>query len=300
MKELYSVAGISKQALFKYRKRSEEMHQISKLVVSACNSERKAHKRMSCRRMYVKHRDMMPVGRDIFEQIGFANGFKIKHKRSTVKTTWGQKVEVYPNLLEGRIFTGINQAWQSDIFYLKVEGKDYYGVTIIDVYSRSLLAVHVSDSLSAVETSKALVQAVQMRKGNNIKGCIFHSDRGSQYISHEVKGKIKDIGLLPSMCKLPQENAYVERVQGTLKQEYLFHYNLTQLNLQNQIKKIIYYYNNERPHSQLNMLSPKAFEQKVHNLTPDKMPQLKVFKWDHPLLTKTINSNPKMKGSNIA
>jgi putative transposase len=290
MKDLYSVSSYSKQALHKYRKRCEQNSKVKEQVVSICSYERKKHKQMSCRRIHTKHRDSLIIGRDIFEQIGFANGFKIKQKRSAVKTTWSQKMEVYANLLEGRILTGVNQAWQSDIFYLKVEGVDYYGVTIIDVYSRLLLSVHLSKSLQAEETSKAFKQAVAKRKGEKIKGCIFHSDRGSQYISDKLKEKINYFGLLPSMCKLPQENAYVERVQGTLKHEYLFHFPLTEANLQNEIKKIIQYYNYDRPHSELNMLSPAAFEDKIKSLNQTERPVLKIYQWEHPVLIKLMNN----------
>ncbi len=290
MKDLYSVSSFSRQALHKYRKRCELTAKVKKQVISVCIHEREKHKQMSCRRIHAKHRDSLMIGRDIFEQVGFSNGFKIKQKRSVVKTTWSQKMEVYSNLLEGQILTGVNQAWQSDIFYLKVEGVDYYGVTIIDVYSRFLLAVHLSKSLQAIETSKAFKQAVGKRKGEKIKGCIFHSDRGSQYISNELKEKINHFGLLPSMCKLPQENAYVERVQGTLKHEYLFHFPLTQANLQSQIKKIIQYYNYDRPHSELNMCSPAAFEEKIKSLLQKERPPLKVYQWEHPVLIKLTNS----------
>ena len=62
---------------------------------------RKNHKRMSCRKMYVRVKDHVPVGRDIFEQIGFANGFKLQIIRSKQRTTWATKLDVFENLLEG-------------------------------------------------------------------------------------------------------------------------------------------------------------------------------------------------------
>jgi putative transposase len=291
MKDLYSVSCYSKQALHQHINRCKEKEKVKEEIISICKGERKKHQRMSCRRIYSKHRDSISVGRDIFEKIGFANGFMVKQKRSVIKTTWSQKVEVYSNLLEGRTLTFINQAWQSDIFYIKVEGTPYYGVTIIDVYSRLLLAVHLSKSLQAIEISKAFQQAITARNGTDIKGCIFHSDRGTQYISEALKQKVNHFGLLSSMCLLPQENAYVERVQGTLKHEYLFHFPLTHANLQNQIKRIIRYYNYERPHTELNMLTPVAFEKKIKSMHKKETPALKVYKWEHPVIVKANNKN---------
>ena len=121
MKELYSIAKVTKQALHQHRARRLETDTSKAMVIAECKKIRKNHKRMGCRRMYVMVKTKVPVGRDIFEKIGFGNGYKLKMKRNPVITTWSQKVEVHPNLLEGKVLTGINQAWQSDIFYIKIE-----------------------------------------------------------------------------------------------------------------------------------------------------------------------------------
>lgn len=297
MKDLYLIAGFTKQALLKYRQRKEYMKLAADQVIEACQSIRKDHKRMSCRKMYVIAQESVSVGRDLFEDIGFNNGFKVKVKRNVIKTTWSQKIEVYPNLLEGLTINGINQAWQSDIFYLPVEGKNYYGVSIIDIYSRYLLSLYISRSLEAIETGKALLNAIQERKGQPVKGCIFHSDRGTQYISDLVKTIVQDHKLRPSMCLLPQENAYVERVQGTLKYEYLFEENLTDANIKAQVRKIKDLYNHKRPHAEIGMLTPSQYEQRINNSPLKEHPKLKVFQWKHPLLTKSPVINKKEKSS---
>lgn len=184
------------------------------------------------------------------------------------------------------ILNGINQVWQSDIFYIKIEGIDYYGVTIEDVYSRKLLALHLSRSLKAEQNIIALKMAIITRKGSNLKGCIFHSDRGSQYISESHKTLLKAEEMKISMCKMPQENAYVERVQGTLKYEYLFEFNLTVLNLNKMVKKIVHLYNDERPHSCLNMMTPTEFEKYIYNLVGKDKIEIPIYKGFSELLTK--------------
>ena len=272
MKELYQIAGLSKQAMWKYLKHKKAATHASNEIINAMNKIRKHHKRMGCRRMYYAIKEPMPVGRDLFEQIGFANGFKLKRKRNTMKTTWGQRVEVYPNLIEGKILNDINQVWQTDIFYLNIENNDYYGVSIEDVYSRKLLALHLSKSLSAQQIVIAIKKSLQVRLGSIIRGCIVHSDQGSQYISHAYKTLLKANHMQISMCKMPQENAYVERVQGTLKHEYFYEFALTEKNLQNTVRKIITYYNNERPHSQLGMMTPNEFEKHVEKIPLKQRP----------------------------
>lgn len=278
MKDLYLVAGLSKQALWNYKRDQVKESSIIQKVLHEIQQVRKNHKRMGCRRIYYKVKDKIPIGRDQFELIGFANGFKLKRKINVAKTTWGQRVEVYPNLIEGIILDNVNQVWQSDIFYFTVQNVDYYFVSIEDVYSRKLLALNASKSLRAEQNVCAFNKALKARKGSNLTGCIFHSDRGSQYISKTQKHLLKKEGMIPSMCKMPQQNAYVERIQGTLKYEYLFEHELTQINLQKFIRKIISWYNDERPHSRLNMMTPNQFEKHIENQTEDQRPKLQIFK----------------------
>ncbi len=275
------IAGLSKQALFKYRKAQSKRAEISSKAVKVINQIRKHHKRMGCRKIYYTLKENLAIGRDKFEQIGFANGFKLKIKRNTHRTTWSQRVEVYPNLIEGITIDNINKVWQSDIFYLSVEGVDYYGVTIEDIYSKKLLTLHLSKSLRAIENVLGLNKALKIRADANLSECIFHSDRGSQYISEAHKKMLKEAGFKISMCKIAQENAYVERIQGTLKYEYYFEHNLTETNLQTLSKKIVKWYNNERPHKSLKMMTPNAFEDYIKNCLPTERPPLNIYKWEH-------------------
>ena len=295
MKDLYSVAGLSKQALWKYKVRQERTRQVVTQMVKVMGQIRKSHKRMGSRSMYYTWTEPLPVGRDIFEQIGLSNGFRVKRRRNVHKTTRSQLIEVYPNLIEGRTLNGINQVWQSDMFYHKVEGRDYYGVTIMDVYSRKLLALHVSKSLSALALERAMKKALKARSGQDLSGCIFHSDRGGQYISDIQKELLSRHNMKISMCILPQENAYVERIQGTLKEDYLEAMDLREDNLAYMVKKITYLYNHERPHRELQMRTPDAFEQQVLRLPENLRPELPIYQWNHEKLTKSQVANKKKK-----
>lgn len=278
MKDMHVVAGISKQSLWKHQKQLERKALTSAAMVAVMNKIRRNHSRMGCRSMFYAAREPLLVGRDLFEKIGFANGFKLRIKRNKAKTTWSQRVEVFPNLIEGRNVTRINQVWQSDIFYLKVENEHYYGVTIVDVYSRKLLALHLSKSLEAKENVKALKKAFKARKGHGLRRCILHSDRGSQYISQAHKDLLKSKNMRMSMCKMPQENAYVERIQGTIRHQYLCGFNLTKANLAGIVRRIISRYNDEKPHIGLKMKTPSAFEAYVEKLPKAKRPNQVIYK----------------------
>lgn len=296
MKDLYSIASISKQAVWKSISRADTKAQTSHQIVEHLNSIRREHKRMGCRKMYFT--SQFPVGRDCFEQIAFDNGFKLRRKRNTIKTTWSQRIEVYPNLIEGIGINNINRVFQSDIFYLKVEQKDYYGICILDVYSRKLLALHVSQSLFANENVKALKHVIKTRsKLSSLNNCIFHSDRGSQYISKVHKELLRANKMKISMCKIPQENAYVERMNGIIKNEYFHEMTLTQANIQRKTKQALNLYNNHRPHSRLNMMTPTAFEHYVTKLEDKQRPEHTIYKWTNDLSTiyRVVNKEKSNK-----
>jgi putative transposase len=295
MKTLYEIAGISKQAIWSQAKRDQQRDRRSDEVISTIKTIRKEHKRMGCGRMYYACTDSPPVGRDIFERIGLENGFRLKRQRNVTKITWSQRVEVYPNRIQGKIINGINQVWQSDISYIRIEDSIHYHVCIEDVYSRRILVLHISKSLSAEQLLKALKIALLVRRGMIVAGCIFHSDRGSQYIDRWVKKLIKDHQMLGSMCLLPQENAYVERIHGTIKYEYLYELELTNANNYRQIKKVVALYNDKRPHSSLGMMTPTAFEQAVEKMDENLRPKMQIYQWNHGLLTKPLVFNKRKK-----
>ncbi len=295
MKDLCQIAGISKQALWSHAKRQQNLGATAHTVIEHIINIRKEHKRMGCRRMYSCDSDFSLVGRDIFEQIGLKNGFRLKRLRNKQRTTWSQTKEVYTNKIEDLEVTGINQVWQSDIFYTKVEGEVNYGVDIVDVYSRNLLALVISPSMAADQLLKALKMAIAYRKGHDLRGCIFHSDRGSQYIDGRVKAILAEHGMIGSMCLLPQENAYIERLQGTLQQEYLDEMQLTKKNLARQVKKVVSLYNRKRPHSSLGMLTPHAYEQMTEKMDENSRPVMKIYRWDHGFSTNSPVINKKKK-----
>jgi len=89
------------------------------------------------------------------------------------------------------------------------------------------------------------------------------------------------------MGKLPQENAYAERVQETIKDCYLCDERLAGNDLNKISNRIMRKYNHERPHSSLGMLTPVAFEKYVENQPKRRRPKELIYKWDHSLSTNS-------------
>lgn len=273
--------GITKQAHHKAICRERALLEVEKKVIQICDGTRKVHHRMGCRKIYEYFNNDLPIGRDKFMLQCRSLGLIIKRKRSPHVTTDSSGKRIFPNLSDGLQLTGPNQLWQSDIFYVPHEGKHRYGFTIIDVYSRKLLALELADNLRAENLYSAIEQAIKCRKGNDLKGCIFHSDGGKQYEEEKVQKLLLSNGLKQSMCVRAQQNAYVERVQGTIKHEYLYCLD-EKFTLKKKFKEALKRYNKARPHNNLNGLSPEAFEQKVQTLS--KRPRMQVYQWKEPKL----------------
>jgi transposase InsO family protein len=112
-------------------------------------------------------------------------------KRFKLTTTVDKKVAFAPNLLEQKFeVKAPNQKWVSDITYIwTLEGWLYLAV-ILDLFSRKVVGVSMSDKLQSEIVTDALQQAVGRCRAS--QGLIHHSDRRSVYkrqFSGLIKGK---------------------------------------------------------------------------------------------------------------
>jgi putative transposase len=147
--------------------------------------------------------------------------------------------------------THVNQVWASDITYFEVNDAFFYIVFIMDVYSRRIVGYAVADNMRATNNVEALTMALKVRKISDFQGkLIHHSDRGGQYVSHHYVELLQKAKIQISMCHQVYENAHIERVNGTIKNQYLCHWNITnESQLRTSLKRAVDTYNNHRPHS---------------------------------------------------
>jgi len=112
-----------------------------------------------------------------------------------------------------------------------------------------------------------------------LAGLVHHSDRGSQYGSIEYLKLLQHEGIKVSMSKEAWQNAYVERLNGTIKNSYLYNWDLDTLPiLRKALTTAVKAYNTEKPHKNLPMqMSPIDFE---NSLKKGAM-NLKVKIYDH-------------------
>jgi putative transposase len=115
--------------------------------------------------------------------------------------------------------------------------------------------------------SESLFKAVTAK--HPAKGLIHHSDRGSQYCSHEYRNILERFGLKASMSRKGNcyDNAPMESFWGTLKQELVHHrwYRTRQEAMQDVTEYIEIFYNRQRLQPGLGFLSPAVFEQRYYS-----------------------------------
>lgn len=105
---------------------------------------------------------------------------------------------------------------------------------------------------------------------------IHHSDRGGQYISDDYTNLLEDYKIQISMCTDVLENAHSERVNGTIKNEYLARWHIANAeHLQQRLPTAINNYNDRR-HDSLGM-TPNEFETYVKELSAGQRPELEIF-----------------------
>lgn len=265
MKDIYHMLGLSRQNVSQCLQRVCAKTLAAEVVVSFAKEIRKEHGKMGCRKMYWKAFADLPFGRDQCEQILLSKGFRIEYPQNYRRTTYGIGKLYYPNRIEGLIVEGINQVWQTDITYIEVGDRFYYLVFIVDVYSRRIVGWSVDYSLWAQANIRALGKAIRLRGDGQLKGLIHHSDRGGQYIDREYISCLAQQHITPSMCQFAWQNAYCERVNGIIKNEYLKCWKLSNMvELKKAVSRAVYLYNFERPHWKLpNKLAPVIFEKQV-------------------------------------
>ena len=182
----------------------------------------------------------------------------------------------FENHLAGLELTNVNQAFSSDITYFEICGKFHYITFIMDCFSRMILGHSVSKRLTTEQTTIPAIQmAIKSMRGKIPTGIIFHSDGGGQYYSKEFVSITAKCKLVNSMCEYPWENGKAERINGTIKNNYLKQLNIkTFEELIKNVDHSVSLYNEERPHKSLNYLTPLAFEKKQLLLAEQTTPKM--------------------------
>lgn len=155
-----------------------------------------------------------------------------------------------------------NTHWVSDISYIATQEGWVYLAVIIDLYSRAVVGWAMQPRMTHALVGKALTMACKRRQYQ--PGLLLHSDRGSQYASHEYQALMASLSIQCSMSRRGNcwDNAVAESFFHTLKTECTYHcsYQTREQARQSLFDYIEVFYNRQRLHSHLNYQSPWQFE----------------------------------------
>ena len=101
-----------------------------------------------------------------------------RRKRFVATTDSDHDGPIFPDLARDRILDGPNQVWVADITYIAIAAGFVYMAAILDAWSRRVVGYAIGRSIDARLAVAALKAAIRARQPP--KGCIHHSDRGSQ------------------------------------------------------------------------------------------------------------------------
>lgn len=259
---LYIEAGISRQGFHQWLgRRFEEAEELA-LLRPIVEQIRMDHPRMSAKVIYRLVRPTT-LGRDRFIGICAEWGLLLSRERSPIRTTDSLGVTRFLNLLEGAEVTYVNQFWTSDITYYQLGEQVYYITLVLEIFSRRIIGWQLSDTLRTEHTTlPALRMALRLRRGKDLTGLVFHSDGGGQYYCKEFLKILRDKGIASSMCEHAWENPYSERVNGTVKNDYIRQWDpRTRAELANCLDRAVKLINEQRPHSSLNYNTPLAVDE---------------------------------------
>jgi len=161
---------------------------------------------------------------------------------------------IYPYLLRGVRIERPDQAWCSDITYLRLRGGFVYLVAVMDWFSRYVLSWRISNTLDATFCVAALEEALACGLPD-----IFNTDQGAQFTSAAFTGCIEAANIRMSMDGRGRflDNIFVERLWRSLKYEdiYLKDYETVPALVEG-VDAYFGFYNWERPHQSLDYATP--------------------------------------------
>jgi transposase InsO family protein len=183
----------------------------------------------------------------------------------TVTTDSGDFDSTLQNLLNDEFSPDQpNAVWCSDITYISTEDGFCYLTSIMDLYSRRILAWQLSDTLQAKWIVNCIHEARAKRRG--MDPLILHADRGSQYVSQVYLEALDTIAPSYSQKASPWQNACIESFHALIKREWIYRFDIR--DYEHAYKLVFEYieafYNTIRSHSHCGFLSPMEFEKQYY------------------------------------
>jgi len=166
-----------------------------------------------------------------------------------------------------------------DIKYVWVPGerKSYYLLSLMDVYTRSILDWIFQSSIKKIDLIK-MISRIDLTYG--LKGVYVRNDNGSQFIANKVRHFLKTLDAHQEFTHIatPQENSYIEAFYSIFEREIIQKYEfISYYEAKCTINDYMFFYNNKRRHGSLNRIAPvDKWNEYIMSLFPDKQIEAQV------------------------
>jgi putative transposase len=263
-----ALLNVSRSGYYAWRTRpvSQRKMATEQLLAKIQAAYDASHGRYGSPRIYEEIKTEIPCSMNRVARLMQQHGLRAKQAKRYKTTTKRNEHHGYaPNHL-GQDFSASRPAekWCGDITYVWTVAGWLYLAVVIDLYSRRI----VGWAMNARMTKQLVMDAFQMawRQCLPQAGLLFHSDRGSQYTSHEFQQLLQGCQVQASMSGTGNcyDNAVVESFFGTLKME--LSHQVTYLTREEAMTDIFFYiegfYNRQRRHSSLGYVSPITYERR--------------------------------------
>ena len=146
----------------------------------------------------------------------------VRRRKFLVTTDSNHRRNVYPNLAQVLVLSGVNQLWIADITYIRLLEEFVFLAAVLDGFSLRVIGWALERTLDDELTLAALRMAIDRRSPPT--GLVHHSDRGSQYASHDYIDLLEAHQIRISMSRKgnPWDNATCESFMKTLKYEEVY------------------------------------------------------------------------------
>jgi transposase InsO family protein len=214
-------------------------------------------------------REGITVARCTVERLMRRQGLRGVVRGKVVRTTVADTATFLPSDKVNRQFRADhpNQLWLSGFTYVPTWQGFVYVAFVIDVFARRIVGWRASSSMRTDFVLDALEQALYERRPTEEDRLVHHSDRGSQYCSHEFQHALQGYAMRSSMSRKGNcwDNSPTESLWSRLKVGGLHGRKFATLRqAMDEVVDWLTFYNYRRRHSSLGYLSPMQYEQRWH------------------------------------
>jgi len=191
-----------------------------------------------------------------------------------------------------------DEKWQTDIMYVKIQGRFFYLLIFIDEYSRYIVHHSLLTAMDADSVSLEAQAAIEKLRKDSISEPVIQSDNGSSFIAMEFRIVLKENHLTQKLIRphTPEQNGIVERANKTIRESMVPIILTDYEQARHEISRIVDNYNNKRRHSSLNYLTPIQY----YRGNPEELIRIRESKIEKARILRRERNMKERKGGETA